>query len=142
MARCVAGARGAAPAITTHDDRRAAIDGADFVLNMVQIGGHEATLVDFEIPARYGLRQTIADTLGIGGVFRVLRTADAHARARARDGRALPEGLAPQLHEPDGRALLSSSTGHADVEGRRPLPLGAVHGRATSRELVGVPTTR
>jgi alpha-galactosidase len=42
----------------------------------VQIGGHEATLRDFEIPARYGLRQTIADTLGIGGIFRTLRTAD------------------------------------------------------------------
>ena len=57
---------------------------------MVQIGGHEATLLDFEIPARYGLRQTIADTLGIGGIFRTLRTARPHARARARDGRALP----------------------------------------------------
>jgi alpha-galactosidase len=43
---------------------------------MVQIGGHEATLRDFEIPARYGLRQTIGDTLGIGGIFRTLRTAD------------------------------------------------------------------
>jgi alpha-galactosidase len=42
---------------------------------MVQIGGHESTLVDFEIPARHGLRQTIGDTLGIGGVFRALRTA-------------------------------------------------------------------
>jgi alpha-galactosidase len=76
MARYVAGARGATPAITTHLDRRAAIDGSDFVLNMVQIGGHEATLRDFEIPARYGVRQTIADTLGIGGIFRTLRTAD------------------------------------------------------------------
>ena len=43
---------------------------------MVQIGGHEATLRDFEIPARYGVRQTIADTLGIGGIFRTLRTAE------------------------------------------------------------------
>ena len=41
---------------------------------MIQVGGHEATLRDFEIPARYGLRQTIADTLGIGGIFRALRT--------------------------------------------------------------------
>ena len=54
----------------------AALDGADYVLNMVQIGGHPSTLVDFELPARFGLRQTIADTLGIGGIFRVLRTAD------------------------------------------------------------------
>ena len=76
IARLTAEDRGASPKITAHLDRREAIDGADFVLNMVQIGGHEATLKDFEIPARYGLRQTIADTLGIGGIFRTLRTAD------------------------------------------------------------------
>jgi alpha-galactosidase len=75
MARWVAGERDAKPQITTHDDRRAAIDGADFVLNMVQIGGHDATLRDFEIPESYGLRQTIGDTLGIGGIFRALRSA-------------------------------------------------------------------
>jgi alpha-galactosidase len=75
MAQWVAHELHAAPTITAHDDRRTAIDGADFVLNMVQIGGHEATLVDFELPARYGLRQTIGDTLGVGGVFRALRTA-------------------------------------------------------------------
>ena len=61
-----------------------ALDGADYVFNMVQIGGHEATLLDFEIPARYGLRQTIADTLGIGGIFRTLRTAD-HMLALGRE---------------------------------------------------------
>jgi alpha-galactosidase len=76
MARYVASVRGASPTISAHLDRRAAIDGSDFVLNTVQIGGHEATLRDFELPARYGLRQTIADTLGIGGIFRTLRTAD------------------------------------------------------------------
>jgi alpha-galactosidase len=76
MARYVARTCGASPTISAHLDRRAALEGADFVLNMVQIGGHRATLLDFEIPARYGLRQTIADTLGIGGIFRTLRTAD------------------------------------------------------------------
>jgi alpha-galactosidase len=76
MARYVARERGASPGITAHPDRRAAIDGADYVINMVQIGGHPSTLVDFELPTRYGLRQTIADTLGVGGVFRTLRTAD------------------------------------------------------------------
>jgi alpha-galactosidase len=55
-------------------DRTVALAGADFVINAVNIGGHEATLRDFEIPARYGLRQTIADTLGVGGIFRGLRT--------------------------------------------------------------------
>jgi alpha-galactosidase len=75
MARAVARELDAAPTVTTHADRRSALDGADHVLNMVQIGGHPATLLDFEIPARHGLRQTIADTLGIGGIFRTLRTA-------------------------------------------------------------------
>jgi alpha-galactosidase len=76
MARHVARESGAKPVISTHLDRRDALAGADFVLNMVQIGGHAATLLDFEIPARYGVRQTIADTLGIGGIFRTLRTAE------------------------------------------------------------------
>jgi alpha-galactosidase len=84
MARYVADAREASPAITTHEERRSAIEGADYVINMVQIGGHPSTLVDFELPARYGLRQTIADTLGIGGIFRVLRTAD-HMLALGRE---------------------------------------------------------
>jgi alpha-galactosidase len=61
-------------AVRAEADRRRALDGADFVINAVNIGGHEATVTDFEIPARYGLRQTIADTLGTGGVFRGLRT--------------------------------------------------------------------
>lgn len=56
-------------------NRRAALRGADFVINAIQVGGYEpSTVVDFEIPKRYGLEQTIADTLGIGGIFRALRT--------------------------------------------------------------------
>ena len=55
--------------------RRAALDKADFVVNAIQVGGYEpSTVIDFEIPKKYGLRQTIADTLGIGGIFRALRT--------------------------------------------------------------------
>jgi alpha-galactosidase len=55
--------------------RRAALEGAQFVVNAVQVGGYEpATVIDFEIPKKYGLRQTIADTLGIGGIMRALRT--------------------------------------------------------------------
>jgi len=56
-------------------DRRAALDGADYVICMIQVGGYKpATVIDFEIPKKYGLRQTIADTLGIGGIMRALRT--------------------------------------------------------------------
>ena len=56
-------------------DRTEAFTGADFVVNAIQVGGYEpCTVTDFEIPKKYGLRQTIADTLGIGGIFRALRT--------------------------------------------------------------------
>lgn len=61
--------------ITATTDRRTALRGADFVILMMQIGGYKpSTVIDFEIPKQFGLRQTIADTLGIGGIFRALRT--------------------------------------------------------------------
>lgn len=57
------------------EQRKEALKGADFVINAIQVGGYEpCTVIDFEIPKKYGLRQTIADTLGIGGIFRALRT--------------------------------------------------------------------
>lgn len=57
------------------ENRREALRGADFVVNAIQVGGYEpCTVIDFEIPKKYGLRQTIADTLGIGGIMRALRT--------------------------------------------------------------------
>ncbi len=60
--------------VTASADRRTALAGADFVINMIQVGGIDATRVDLELPARRGLRQTIGDTTGVGGVFRALRT--------------------------------------------------------------------
>ncbi|MGI9277275.1 MAG: alpha-glucosidase/alpha-galactosidase [Endozoicomonas sp.] len=61
--------------ITAHLDRREALKGSDYVFNAIQVGGYKpSTVIDFEIPAKYGLRQTIGDTLGIGGIFRGLRT--------------------------------------------------------------------
>lgn len=61
--------------IVAYSDRKKALEGADFVVNAIQVGGYEpCTVTDFEIPKKYGLRQTIADTLGIGGIFRALRT--------------------------------------------------------------------
>ena len=74
MARWTSGQLGAGARVEEHAGRRAALDGADFVINAVQIGMHEATLRDFEIPRKYGLKQTIADSMGIGGIFRGLRT--------------------------------------------------------------------
>jgi len=63
MARWTARQFNANAVVEEHADRRAAVDGADFVINMVQIGMHEATMIDFDIPRRYGIKQTIADTV-------------------------------------------------------------------------------
>lgn len=57
------------------EQRKDALRDADFVVNAIQVGGYDpCTVIDFEIPKKYGLRQTIADTLGIGGIMRGLRT--------------------------------------------------------------------
>ena len=61
--------------INSTNDRKKALKEADFVIAMIQVGGYKpSTLIDFEIPAKYGLQQTIADTVGIGGIMRGLRT--------------------------------------------------------------------
>ena len=63
------------PHIEASLDRRTALKGADFVITMLQVGGYRpSTVIDFDIPKKYGLRQTIGDTLGIGGIMRGLRT--------------------------------------------------------------------
>jgi alpha-galactosidase len=63
------------PTIEATTDRRAALDGADHAISMFQVAGYKpGTVIDFEIPKKYGLRQTIGDTLGIGGIMRGLRT--------------------------------------------------------------------
>jgi alpha-galactosidase len=74
VARLGAAKHGAHPTIRASVDRRAALEGADAVVNMIAVGGHAATTTDFDVPERYGLHQTIGDTLGIGGIFRALRT--------------------------------------------------------------------
>jgi alpha-galactosidase len=75
IARLVGRGIGVEPKVTATLDRRAALEGASYVINSVQVGGLEATRRDYEVPLRYGLRQTIGDTLGIGGIVRALRTA-------------------------------------------------------------------
>jgi alpha-galactosidase len=75
VAHKVAENLGTTPKIEAITDRRAALDGADYAISMIQVGGYKpSTVVDFDIPKQYGLRQTIADTLGIGGIMRGLRT--------------------------------------------------------------------
>lgn len=64
--------------ITAHlgiANRKEALKGSNYIVNAIQVGGYEpSTVIDFEVPKKYGLRQTIGDTLGIGGIFRTLRT--------------------------------------------------------------------
>ncbi|MBO9598754.1 MAG: alpha-glucosidase/alpha-galactosidase [Cohnella sp.] len=61
--------------VKAYHDRKEALRGAKYVINAIQVGGYDpCTITDFEIPKKYGLRQTIADTIGIGGIFRNLRT--------------------------------------------------------------------
>lgn len=61
--------------VRAYTDRREALRNANYVINAIQVGGYEpSTVIDFEIPKKYGLRQTIGDTIGIGGIFRALRT--------------------------------------------------------------------
>jgi len=74
LVRQIAAQSGSRATITTSPDRAEALAGADFVINEIQVGGYASTRLDFDIPARYGLRQTIGDTIGIGGIFRGLRT--------------------------------------------------------------------
>jgi len=75
VAHQIAAALGTNPTIEATTDRRASLEGADYAIGMFQIGGYKpSTVIDFEVPKKYGLRQTIADTLGVGGIMRALRT--------------------------------------------------------------------
>jgi len=65
---------GAGHRVEASAERRPAVAGAKYVVNEIQVGGYQSTLKDFEIPKKYGVRQTIGDTIGIGGIFRGLRT--------------------------------------------------------------------
>jgi alpha-galactosidase len=75
VANRIAQTLGIRPTIETTTDQARALDGANYAINMIQVGGYRpGTVTDFEVPKKYGLRQTIADTLGIGGIMRALRT--------------------------------------------------------------------
>lgn len=85
--------------IRPYYDRKEALYGADFIVNAIQVGGYQpSTVIDFEIPKKYGLRQTIGDTLGIGGIFRALRTIH------------VLESIAKDIHEVCPHALFLNYT--------------------------------
>jgi alpha-galactosidase len=84
---------GAGHRVTAHPDRAGAFDGADYLINEIQVGGYRATVADFEIPARHGVRQTIADTIGIGGIMRGLRTIPVMVEMADEMADRCPDGL-------------------------------------------------
>ncbi|MCY1126898.1 alpha-glucosidase/alpha-galactosidase [Frigidibacter sp. RF13] len=101
VARKLVSTLGTGAKVETHTDRRAALAGADFVIVAFQIGGYRpCTVTDFDIPKAHGLRQTIADTLGVGGIMRGLRTVP-HLWAICEDMRALcPDAILLQYVNP------------------------------------------
>ena len=101
VARKMIASLGVAATVETHMDQRRAIDGADFVIVAFQIGGYKpCTVTDFDLPNSVGLRQTIADTLGIGGIMRGLRTVP-HLWKLAEDMRAVcPQAIMLQYVNP------------------------------------------
>jgi hypothetical protein len=118
VARKVAYTVDASPTIEATTDRRRSLDGADYAICMIQVAGYKpGTEVDFEVPKKYGLRQTIADTLGIGGIMRGLRTIPVRCDLSA-------------ICEPHGHELLGYRSGHVDQHGRS-LPQRAGDGYAT-----------
>ena len=74
VVKAIANEIGVKPNITCHTDRKTALKGADFVQTPILTGGYSSTKIDFNIPEKYGLKQTIADTVGIGGIMKGIRT--------------------------------------------------------------------
>ena len=101
VARALIKGAGTGATVSTHLERARALDGADFVVTAFQIGGYRpCTVTDFEVPKQYGLRQTIGDTLGVGGIMRGLRTVP-HLWAVAEDmSRLCPNALMLQYVNP------------------------------------------
>jgi alpha-galactosidase len=138
MARWTARELGAPATIEAHLDRRSALAGCDHVVNMVQVGGHDATLIDFEVPARHGVRQTIGDTLGIGGIFRALRTIPVMQSIAADMAELCPQAWLLNYTNP--MAMLCWAT-YAGTPATRVVGLchSVQHTTQSLAELVGVP---
>ena len=121
---------GVTATIETYSNQRKALDGADFVVVAFQIGGYEpCTVTDFEVPKKYGLRQTIADTLGVGGIMRGLRTVP-HLWKICEDMlQVCPDAILLQYVNPMAINTWAIAEKYPDDQAGRPLPLGAGHGR-------------
>lgn len=116
--------------VTATLDRRAALDGADYVINMIQVGGVEAFRMDYEIPLKYGVDQCIADSIGPGGIFRALRTIPALADMAADMNELCPGAILLNYANPMG-ANCSALGSVADVQF-----IGLCHGVQTTLDLI------
>jgi alpha-galactosidase len=116
VARKLVQSMGLGATVEAHTDLRRALDGADFVIVAFQIGGYRpCTVTDFDVPKAHGLRQTIADTLGVGGIMRGLRTVP-HLWALAEDMRALcPDALLLQYVNPMAINTWALSARYPDI---------------------------
>ena len=105
-----------------NENRRDALRGATYVINAIQVGLYEpCTVTDFEVPKKYGLRQTIGDTLGIGGIFRALRTIPVLQDFADDMAAVCPRCMVSELHQPHGHADRLHAALYAG-EDRRPVP--------------------
>lgn len=101
VAHRIAEITGTSPTISATLERRTALQNADFVITMIQVGGYEpATVIDFDIPKQFGLRQTIGDTLGVGGIMRGLRTVPVLRAIAADMAECCPDALLLQYVNP------------------------------------------
>jgi alpha-galactosidase len=129
--------------VTAHRDRAGAFDGADYLINEIQVGGYDATLRDFTIPARYGLKQTIADTIGIGGIMRGLRTIPVMIEMGNEMAERCPDGLLLNYTNPMAMVPWGIWAGSAWPAART---IGVCHSvrdtHAFLAETVGVPEER
>ncbi len=116
--------------VTATLDRRAALDGADYVINMIQVGGVEAFRMDYEIPLKYGVDQCIADSIGPGGIFRALRTIPVLADMAADMNELCPGAILLNYANPMG-ANCSALGAVAEVQF-----IGLCHGVQTTLDLI------
>jgi alpha-galactosidase len=138
IARWTADAIGAPARIESLLDRRAALDGADHVVSMIRVGGHQGLRLDFEVPARRGVHQTMADTLGIGSIFRALCTIPSLLELAADMAELCPDAWLCTYTNPMAALVWSvyQGTPHRNVVG---VCMSAENTAEQLAELVGVP---
>ena len=100
LANKVNEALGAKATVSTTTDQRRALEGADFVIVTISTGGFDSMAVDIDVPARHGIRQSVGDSVGPGGINRALRNVPVLVGIGPGHGGGLPRRLAPQHHQP------------------------------------------